>query len=169
MGGNPLQFLVQADQNVSRFPLRGNRRLNVPPESRRRQRKTAIARSEAGARSLAGLTQWELGRRLGVTYQQVQKYETGRDGVSVATMSRLRIILNCEFADLLAGLGRIPEPESVADAGPQRQARRMVRAMLAIGDAGVQEGLIKLAQLPAADRQGGRTGRRPGRPRKAGP
>jgi len=46
-----------------------------------------------------------------------------------------------------------------------KQARRMVRAMVAIDDAGVQEGL---AQALAADRQGGRTGR-PGRPRKAGP
>jgi transcriptional regulator with XRE-family HTH domain len=119
-------------------------------------------------RSLAGLSQWELGRRLDVIYQQVQKYEKGRDRVSVATMCRVRIILNCEFADLLADLGRIPESESAADAGAQRQARRMVRAMVAIDDAGVQEGLIRLAQLLGADRQGGRTGR-PERPKKAGP
>ena len=119
-------------------------------------------------RSLTGLSQWELGQRLGVTYQQIQKYEKGRDGVGVATICRLRIILNCEFADLLAGLGTIPGPEGVANAAPSGKSHRMVRAMLAIGNVGVQEGLIRLAQLLAADRQGGRTGRC-GRPRKAGP
>jgi transcriptional regulator with XRE-family HTH domain len=101
-------------------------------------------------RSLAGLSQSELGQRLGITYQQVQKYEMGRAGVSVATMCRLRIILGCEFADLLAGPGVAPGPEGVAGVGPQQQASRMVRAMLVIDDAGVQEGLIRLAQSLAA-------------------
>jgi transcriptional regulator with XRE-family HTH domain len=59
-------------------------------------------------RSLAGLSRLEVGQRLGVTPQQVEKYESGQNNVSVATMCRLRIILGCEFADLLAGLGRIP-------------------------------------------------------------
>jgi transcriptional regulator with XRE-family HTH domain len=70
------------------------------------------------ARSFAGLTRVELGQRLGVTHQQVEKYHKGENNVSVATLCRLRVILNCEFADLLAGLGGMPEPESVADAGP---------------------------------------------------
>jgi transcriptional regulator with XRE-family HTH domain len=114
------------------------------------------------ARSFAGLTRAELGERLGVTHQQVEKYENGENNVSVATLCRLRVILNCEFADLLAGLGGMPEPEGVADAGPQSRARRMVRAVRAIDD-GVQVKLLKLVQSLAADRGRGRTRRRPHR------
>jgi hypothetical protein len=80
--------------------------------------------------------------------------------VSVATLCRLRVILNCEFADLLAGLGKILEPDRVADAEPQRQAGRMVRAMLAIDQADVQERLIRLAESLAAVRACRRTARR---------
>ena len=56
-------------------------------------------------RSLAGLSQAEVGRRLGVSFQQVQKYESGANNVSVPTLCRLAAILGCEFTDLLAGLG----------------------------------------------------------------
>jgi hypothetical protein len=38
--------------------------------------------------------------------------------VRAATWCRLRIILGCEFADLLAGPGVVPEQEGVAEAGP---------------------------------------------------
>jgi hypothetical protein len=74
-------------------------------------------------------------------------------------MCRLRLILGCEFADLLAGLGVDPAAEGVAEGSEQRPARRMVRATLAIGDARVQEGLIKLAQTLAAEREAHRAGR----------
>ncbi|WP_062018560.1 helix-turn-helix domain-containing protein [Aureimonas sp. AU4] len=40
-----------------------------------------------------GLTLDELGRRLGVSYQQIQKYEKGINRVSVSTLYRIAAIL----------------------------------------------------------------------------
>jgi transcriptional regulator with XRE-family HTH domain len=105
-------------------------------------------------RSLAGLSQAEFGRRLGVSFQQVllQKHEKGANNASVPTLCCLRAILGCELAELLAGLGGIPAADdgaAAADARRQRIARRRSRAVLAIDDPAVQLGLIRLARSPA--------------------
>jgi transcriptional regulator with XRE-family HTH domain len=99
-------------------------------------------------RSLTGLSQAELGRRLGVSFQQLKKYEKGANNASMPTLCRLRAILGCELAELLAGLGGIPASDdgaAAADARRQRIARRLSRAVLAIDDPAVQLGLIRLA------------------------
>jgi transcriptional regulator with XRE-family HTH domain len=49
----------------------------------------------------AGLSQADLGDRLGVSYQQVQKYEGGRNRVSADTLVRLARVLSVPAASLL--------------------------------------------------------------------
>lgn len=51
-------------------------------------------------RSARGVTQTDLGKHLGLTFQQVQKYETGSNRVSAATLVRVAAILGVP-ADLL--------------------------------------------------------------------
>lgn len=51
-----------------------------------------------------GLNQTELGRRLGVSLQQVQKYESGRDRMAASTAYRAAEILGVEVGALYAGL-----------------------------------------------------------------
>ena len=101
-------------------------------------------------RSLAGLSQAELGRRLGISFQQVQKYERGANNVSVVTLQRLKRLLGCELDDFFAG----PDGEGAADESgwerQQRLARRLSRAVMAIEAPDVQERLILLAQAMAA-------------------
>jgi transcriptional regulator with XRE-family HTH domain len=41
-----------------------------------------------------GLTQQKLGDSLGVSFQQIQKYETGTDGLSAAKLTRMAKILD---------------------------------------------------------------------------
>jgi transcriptional regulator with XRE-family HTH domain len=101
-------------------------------------------------RSLAGLTQAELGEHLGVTHQQIQKYEAGRDNVSVAALCRLRAILGCEYSDLLKDLDGGTMAGSVLIAGRERLAYRVERAVLAIADADLQERLAGLVEALAA-------------------
>ena len=76
-----------------------------------------VAERVRTARALAGLTQVELGRRLGISYQQIGKYEAGRNKISA-----LRL---CELANALG----IPIPfffesshEPVAQSGIGRIA-----------------------------------------------
>jgi len=63
------------------------------------------ARIGAGvrARRLAlGWSQAELARRVGVTYQQIQKYEAGTNRVSAAALTKVAAALGCELAALVS-------------------------------------------------------------------
>lgn len=55
-------------------------------------------------RQSRGLNQTDLGRRLGVSLQQVQKYESGRDRMAASTAYRAAEILGVEVGALYAGL-----------------------------------------------------------------
>lgn len=55
------------------------------------------------ARTMAGMSQETLGDHLGVTFQQVQKYERGSNRVSAPVLLELCGILGIELADLFAG------------------------------------------------------------------
>ncbi len=64
----------------------------------------AIIRARREARKV---TQGELGRAIGVTFQQVQKYERGHNRVAAATMLKIADALECGVADLYGD----PDPE----------------------------------------------------------
>lgn len=53
------------------------------------------------ARKKAKLSQTELGRAIGVTYQQVQKYENGTDRVAVSRLVQIGDVLEVSPAALL--------------------------------------------------------------------
>lgn len=53
-------------------------------------------------RALAGYTQMQIAEYLGVTFQQVQKYETGRNRISAANLYRLKQLYNIPY-DLFFG------------------------------------------------------------------
>jgi transcriptional regulator with XRE-family HTH domain len=51
-------------------------------------------------RNAAGMSQAELGEKLGVSFQQVQKYEKGTNHLSLAKAIAVCEILSCNIADL---------------------------------------------------------------------
>ncbi len=70
------------------------------------KRKPAITNEEIGAliraaRHKAGLKQDELGDKLGLSFQQVQRYETGKAGVSAQRLVQIADALGCKTLDLL--------------------------------------------------------------------
>ncbi|WP_081631072.1 helix-turn-helix domain-containing protein [Aureimonas ureilytica] len=54
-----------------------------------------------------GISLTSLGEMLGVSYQQVQKYETGRNRASVSTLVRITQFLEVDVYSLLAGIDGI--------------------------------------------------------------
>jgi transcriptional regulator with XRE-family HTH domain len=91
-------------------------------------------------REQAGLSQSELGEKLGVSYQQIQKYERGTNRVSVDTLVRLGRILNHPLVAFLdpndAGQARAG---SVAEARPDygplaRDERELLKAYRELPD-----------------------------------
>lgn len=53
-------------------------------------------------RTLAGYTQMQIAEFLGITFQQVQKYEAGKNRISAATLYRLKTLYNIPY-DLFFG------------------------------------------------------------------
>ena len=56
-------------------------------------------------RVMLGLTQEQLGEALGISYQQIQKYETGANRVSAGRLFMISQILEVGIATLFDGLG----------------------------------------------------------------
>lgn len=59
-----------------------------------------IARRLKATRISQGMTQAELGRLIGVTFQQVQKYERGLNRVSASTLIKCAVALDTSVAAL---------------------------------------------------------------------
>jgi transcriptional regulator with XRE-family HTH domain len=60
-------------------------------------------------RQLRGLSQTALGNHIGLTFQQIQKYEQGLNRVSTRTLNELRQILDIPFKEIF------PEGDALTD------------------------------------------------------
>ncbi len=98
------------------------------------------------ARIAARMSQTKLGDALGVSFQQVQKYENGKDRVAASTLQAIAAALGVHPGsffddDMLAPSG------SVADA---RAAMRLVQCMQRVRDPVVVQRLLALVEAIAA-------------------
>lgn len=81
----------------------------APPASKRKggdNRAAGVVDRQIGelirARRLAqNISQVQLAAALGLTFQQVQKYEKGTNRVAASTLMRIARALNCEITELL--------------------------------------------------------------------
>lgn len=85
-------------------------------------------------RTLLGMSQERLGNALGLTFQQVQKYERGRNRVGASRLYDLACVLDVPVAFFFVGL---PDPVGSMDTR-------------AVGPEGVSEPGVQLAEAMAA-------------------
>lgn len=57
-------------------------------------------------RSSLGITQVELGEKLGVSFQQIQKYEKGKNRISASTLFQISTILGVSFSYFVNGYAK---------------------------------------------------------------
>lgn len=94
-----------------------------------------IARRLKAARIARGISQAELGRSLGVTFQQVQKYERGYNRVSAANLMKCAAALDTSVAALCGQDEIAPESQPLIKAysllreDQRRAILALVRAM----------------------------------------
>jgi transcriptional regulator with XRE-family HTH domain len=111
-------------------------------------------------RELADLSQSQLGEKLGVSYQQIQKYERGASRLSVETLLRLAKVLNLPVQAMLPGGDG---PESGAKAGhvneprPEygqlaRDEKEWLKAYRDLGDEKVKAAFLTALRAVAAKR-----------------
>ena len=104
------------------------------------------------ARRLArGLSQSELAGRIGITFQQVQKYENGVNRISAGRLIRIAAALNVPltaFYDTVARKG-----DRSFGYLRQKGAMRIVRASTGIGGRAAKYALLTLADALAPDKR----------------
>jgi len=97
------------------------------------------------------LTQAQLATRLGVTFQQVQKYETGGNRIPTGRLVKLAAILGVPISALFEGTaaGSGPSQELLALVA-DRRSFRLASAFAAIKNNRARESLVNLVEKIAA-------------------
>lgn len=111
----------------------------------------AVGNRLRGRRILMGMSQEGLGDELGITFQQVQKYEKGANRISASRLADISKILDVEpgyfFEDVTGGKpsGKTRSVAS-AESDPlnKRETLELVRAYYRIGDPNVRHEIAAL-------------------------
>lgn len=97
----------------------------------------------------AGLTQQELADALGLSFQQVQKYEKGANRMGASRLVEVARTLGCSLDDLFEGV----DPKSEGGAGASaldKDAAKVARDWARISDQGVRRVMREVIRGMAA-------------------
>src|SRR5262245_57946308 len=128
------------------------------PRHKRDPRDVEIAKRVRALRLQRGISQTELGSVLDVTFQQVQKYETGSNRISAGRIQQIAEVLEVPVTYFYAGLNDAVEPaaepaptEGEVDFLQTPQAVRLMRAYARIQDRQTRLKLLKLTECIAGE------------------
>lgn len=109
-----------------------------------------VARRLRAARISAGISQEAVGGALGVTFQQIQKYETGANRVGAGKLARLAKLFNrpigwfFEGAPGAEGAAEQPQPDLLAAVLSQHHGRSLLEAFLQIDQLADRAALVQV-------------------------
>ena len=105
-------------------------------------------------RTSLGLTQEHLANALNISYQQVQKYETGANRVSAGRLYEVAKILQSDVSYFFEGLNEGLEAEPLGHGGKNRSTIELVRNFGAIDNPSIRaavSGLVKSIARPETE------------------
>ena len=109
-----------------------------------------VGRTIRALRLSKGISQGALGTRLGVSFQQIQKYENGSNRVGAGRLAQIAVALDVPMEALLQGVQAVKrrvrqddDPLALLSSG---QAMRLARAFSRIGDGRIRVALVSLAE-----------------------
>ncbi len=107
-------------------------------------------------RKVLGISQSALGEGLGITFQQIQKYEKGSNRVGASRLQGIANLLGTTPAALLGeeeggSAQKSPELEAIEKMIGTSEGAALNRAFARIADAGVRRSIISLVKALARD------------------
>lgn len=113
-------------------------------------------------RTMLGMSQEKLGESLGITFQQIQKYEKGTNRVGASRLQNISSILNVpvsfffedapgDHADATTGLAEATSSNYVVDFLSSSEGLQLNRAFVRITDPKVRRKLVDLVKALAAE------------------
>ena len=104
-------------------------------------------------RSMLGISQDKLGSHLGITFQQVQKYEKGANRVSASMLYHIADMLNVDFAFFINGFEQSKSlhdcntaPTYDIDASKRKESADLLKAYYKINDQSTRKKILKLVK-----------------------
>jgi transcriptional regulator with XRE-family HTH domain len=96
------------------------------------------------------MSQAELGKALGVTFQQIQKYENGKNRVGASRLHLAATALNVPITELFDGAAETGSTlKATKSLAFDSQALRIAEAFVKISDKEVRSSLVDLAEAMA--------------------
>ncbi|WOS63156.1 helix-turn-helix domain-containing protein [Sinorhizobium fredii] len=111
-------------------------------------------------RTMLGMSQEKLGESLGITFQQIQKYEKGTNRVGASRLQNISSILNVPVSFFFedapgdgggAGMSESPSSNYVVDFLSSSEGLQLNRAFVKISDPKVRRKLVDLVKALAAE------------------
>lgn len=113
-------------------------------------------------RTMLGMSQEKLGESLGITFQQIQKYEKGTNRVGASRLQNISSILNVpvsfffedapgDQANTQTGFAEASSSNYVVDFLSSSEGLQLNRAFVRIGDPKVRRKLVDLVKALAAE------------------
>jgi transcriptional regulator with XRE-family HTH domain len=112
-------------------------------------------------RLMLGMSQGELGDKLGISFQQVQKYEKGTNRISASRLHEMSEILQVPVPFFFDGAPRIaghsgkgaqaPSPAYVFDFLANADGLKLAGAFMQIGEAKLRRSLVRLVEQIGGD------------------
>jgi transcriptional regulator with XRE-family HTH domain len=103
-------------------------------------------------RQRANLSQTALGKHLGVSFQQVQKYENGTNRISAASLMKIARFLSISIGDLLSPHGQPDKKQGAAGRGDvtrfakSQEGRSLIHGFLGIEDPQLRRQIVGLVK-----------------------
>ena len=110
----------------------------------------AVGRNVRIWRMAKGLSQAQLARRLGVTFQQVQKYEVGANRIGTGRLVQIAPILDVPVAVLLEETAGAEHRGSLLALIDDRRSFRLAQAFAMIEDRSARLSIVNLVEKIAA-------------------
>jgi transcriptional regulator with XRE-family HTH domain len=107
----------------------------------------------------AGLSQTKLGESVGVTFQQVQKYEKGANRVGIGRLTRIARVLNVSVNSFFEGQDTIDRVAQTGAESPlslltQPLAFRLLQAYSTLADGEMRRSIVELVERLAVRKRG---------------
>lgn len=101
-------------------------------------------------RKALGLSQTELGRKLGITFQQIQKYEKGTNRIGASRLALLAAALHMPIGDLFGedtqGLSDSHQDNAVSVFLEHGDGKRLFLAFTRIKNKNARKGIVRLVE-----------------------
>ena len=119
-----------------------------PPKQQAKDADQHVGRRIREWRMILGFSQRALADQIGVSHQQLRRYEQGTDRVSAASLyriaCRLGVSVDCFFEDLAKGSALVPRPQ-------QRLLLELTRSLAGMSDPKLQAALAELVRVLATE------------------